>query len=992
MKKIILFLVLALGLNLALGQRMHDQTVYFNNVDGFSGYVKFTTTYEGGADMTRLKAIRGSVITLTAYSNVSNEELEELSKNGIDLRLGGKNHVPDKGQIAVTGSARLITDWPTQASLSLNQHGTGDFTSVPFSEIARKQMKEWRKAHSESKESQWEKYGVYRDISVTELLLPDLKNEINRILGDYKRQQEGFANAVVNSIQQANVFSFDAAESYLNNAKSFSNNSNEQRSKISELEKLIAEKKKEQAEAEKEKQELAQKEAEEKEKEAEEKKTAQTSVSSSSSSEKSEDEDEDEKESKSTTKRYIPKTATQMHSELKAMAAQNPGMMNDPNFRQRLRHLEVDANREQQTLRDYRSGVHNANRQTLAQYAASNQRIDTYTKATGDVTDAVAGMVTGLLAERDRKNEQRRLQIQADINNYNAKRDALRSYHDEMTSERTTYTNGIEQDLEAKYDEVWKIMLSPLMYDTEIEDDNSSNVHAFKKAKLTYGFLNAYVIGHKGEYGLAADNGTVIYPPQFESIKSYDYDKENVRFIVNIYDKWGELDANGRIVEEVKYDGLWYTVDGQKIALMDNQWVITDKSGQVNKYPKNDLKGKQVLLSNLNDKGFNYTNNFYSYLYVLDFEKGIYSSHIQSRGKNLTKLTTYGLNTKESEYINGVYKNHYAYLFKKDNDWYKAEIHRYTTNTYTLTKMPNIFVIAVNNRYIEENTGPAQWGAINQNNEVIIPFEHKQLNDFVNGRALSEKGIYNESGSLIVSDKYSYLSDFDQGHALFHDKKSTGGIGYGLIDDEGNEVVRLSENRLSSAPKSIWYNLGSELSKESNPNKNLELAIYCYGKDDNPNSSGMSYYNAGKIYYHEAGKNYYPQALDYFLKASKSVIWNSIGNNTQHEPQGRFSIKMSELYNLRYIGFMYYRGQGTAESQTYANEYFEKLIRKGEQIIKDFSKKGSTVDVSSVYYPIGEAYEHLGNKKQAIKYYKRSKSSSANDRLQAIEDGRMYSF
>src|SRR5690606_12422542 len=95
-------------------------------------------------------------------------------------------------------------------------------------------------------------------------------------------------------------------------------------------------------------------------------------------------------------------------------------------------------------------------------------------------------------------------------------------------------------------------MLSPLLYDTEIEDDNSSNVHAFKKTKLRYGFLNAYVIEHKGEYGLAADNGTVIYPPQFQSIKAYDYDNNNVRFIVNIHDKWGELDANGRIVEEVK--------------------------------------------------------------------------------------------------------------------------------------------------------------------------------------------------------------------------------------------------------------------------------------------------------------------------------------------------------------------------------------------------------------------------------------------------------
>ncbi|HLT88429.1 MAG TPA: WG repeat-containing protein, partial [Sphingobacterium sp.] len=855
MKKITLFLVLALGLNVALGQRSDNHTVYFKDIDGFSGYVKFKTLYEGFA--TQLKANSGEVV-ITGY-DATNEEIVALNKAGLGLKRHTGSFRPSKFSFEVVGRAHIVTPAKhlalSDSKLTISE-SLGDYTTPSFNDATKKAAEAWGKSH---KESYWERFGGFRGEKVTALYLTELKNEINRILGDYRSSMRAFETSISSGTSDANGFNFIGAEDALAEARELSNGSREHLTKISGLEKLIASKKKEKDEADKKEEEANE--------EVEEKKTGSASGSSKSSSKKSEDEDEDEKESKSTTKRYIPKTATQMHNELKAMAAQNPGMMNDPNFRQRLRHLEVDANREQQTTRDFRSGAYNAGASAMGQYRASNQRIDTYTKAGGDITDAVAGMVTGLLAERDRKNEQRRLQIQADINNYNAKRDALRSYHDEITSERTTYTNSIEQDLEAKYDEVWKIMLSPLMYDTEIEDDNSSNVHAFKKTKLRYGFLNAYVIEHKGEYGLAADNGTVIYPPQFQSIKAYDYDNNNVRFIVNIHDKWGELDANGRIVDEVKYDGLWYTVDGQKIALIDNQWVITDKSGQVNKYRKNDLKGKQVLLSNLNDKGFNYTNSFYAYLYVLDFEKGIYSSHIQSRGKNLTKLTTYGLNTKESEYINGVYKYHYAYLFKKDNDWYKADIHRYTTNYYTLTKMPNTFVIAVNNRYIEENTGPAQWGAINQNNEIIIPFEHKQLNDFVNGRALSEKGMYNESGNLIVPDKYSYLSDFDQGYALFHDKKSTGGIGYGLIDDEGNEVVRLSENRLSSAPKSIWYNLGNELSKESNPNKSLELAIYCYGKDDNPNSSGMSYYNAGKIYYHEAGKNYYPQALDYFLKA-----------------------------------------------------------------------------------------------------------------------------
>src|SRR5690606_14332910 len=280
--------------------------------------------------------------------------------------------------------------------------------------------------------------GDFRDIKVTTLYLTDLKNEINRILGDYKRQQEGFANAINNGTQYTNEFSFEVAESYLNSAKSFSNGGSEHRNKISELEKLIAAKKSEKEETEKKERQ-----------EAGSKKVSSSTGGGSSESGGNSDDAEEESTSKnrSSQKKYIPKTATQMHNELKAMAAQNPRMMDAPNFRQRLRHLEVDANREQQTLREYRSGANShGNYQAMAAQIATNQRVDTYTKAAGDVTDAVASIVTGILAEHDRKKEQRRLQIQADINNYNAKRDALRSYHDEMSKERTTYTTSIEQE------------------------------------------------------------------------------------------------------------------------------------------------------------------------------------------------------------------------------------------------------------------------------------------------------------------------------------------------------------------------------------------------------------------------------------------------------------------------------------------------------------------------------------------------------------------
>src|SRR5690606_16304663 len=287
----------------AYGQNRMQKRVDFNNIDGFSGYTTFSMLYRAPDGRMHGKDAK---LTITNY-NISAEEIQALNKAGLNI----KNHAPSNFGIVVEGKAihyRRIDGatgyFSAPAKLHLN-NGSDDYTNVEFGAEA----KQAQKAHFQQyKTSLWEQSGEFRDIKVTTLYLTDLKNEINRILGDYKRQQEGFANAINNGTQYTNEFSFEVAESYLNSAKSFSNGGSEHRNKISELEKLIAAKKSEKEETEKKERQ-----------EAGSKKVSSSTGGGSSESGGNSDDAEEESTSKnsSSQKKYIPKTATQMHNELK---------------------------------------------------------------------------------------------------------------------------------------------------------------------------------------------------------------------------------------------------------------------------------------------------------------------------------------------------------------------------------------------------------------------------------------------------------------------------------------------------------------------------------------------------------------------------------------------------------------------------------------------------------------------------------------------------
>src|SRR5690606_32719409 len=75
------------------GQRTQQHKIYFDNIDGFSGYVDFTTKYEGFA--TQVQAYDKALV-LEEY-NTSKENLEVLLKAGYDLRGYPKSGVIPMG-------------------------------------------------------------------------------------------------------------------------------------------------------------------------------------------------------------------------------------------------------------------------------------------------------------------------------------------------------------------------------------------------------------------------------------------------------------------------------------------------------------------------------------------------------------------------------------------------------------------------------------------------------------------------------------------------------------------------------------------------------------------------------------------------------------------------------------------------------------------------------------------------------------------------------
>lgn len=135
MKRIFLLVLFTLSLHTAIGQRHHAHTVYFDNMDGFSGYVKFKTVYK--STPTQVTANSGEMV-ITDYE-ATDEEITALNKAGLQL----KRFRPAKFSFDVTGRAYILIPGEHDALANSNFRGItgtlGDYSNPDFDERAKKQ-------------------------------------------------------------------------------------------------------------------------------------------------------------------------------------------------------------------------------------------------------------------------------------------------------------------------------------------------------------------------------------------------------------------------------------------------------------------------------------------------------------------------------------------------------------------------------------------------------------------------------------------------------------------------------------------------------------------------------------------------------------------------------------------------------------------------------------------------------------------------------------
>lgn len=990
MTKFFFLFIFTLSLFTANGQRHHNHTVYFENMDGFSGYVKFKTVYRSSP--TQVTANSGEMI-ITGYE-ATDEEIRVLNKAGLQLKRFQGTFRPAKFSFDVTGRAYIVHPGEHKALANSNFRVTGtlgNYSNPDFDERAKKRAKEYQ--NSNKGETYWERFGGFDAEKVTAIYLSELKNEINRILADYRNTKRAFEAAINSGTSAANSFNFEGAESSLVDATERSNDSNEHRTKISELEKLIAAKKKEKADQDKkeEAEKKAKEESEKKEKEAEDKKGTESKTDKDEEVEEKEEKKEkkEKSESKSSKKTYIPKTASQMYAEMKTMAERSPGMMNDPNFRQRLRHLEVDANREQQIIRDYRSGVQYANSGAIAQYNASNQKIDTYTKAVGDITDAATSLVNSIIAAGEEKKRREQAQRDAAYKREVQARESNKDYIDATKKARREYIETIEKrigqnyvDFAALYAKTMSFVAKDYIYN---QKDTEHEVHSLR----TY-----LVLDSDGKYGLLADDGDLIYPPQFDVafpvilqketpkpglISLWKEENPDENFIaVKAEGRWGVLRGNGSVLFPLKYDYIFFLPNGNMIlkeesnytfkvqgSLIINDQVIkdgysVDKSTISQLFPKGlipvsvgregHLSGSQSAIENFY-KGYQNNRIIKAYTYnakgtceIVDLDGNIKWSGTKNV---LTQNNIQFYNAEISMYKD--IREAYNFYYSVSGSW----------NSITVFNGTNMVKISpLTHKYLGiMNPNTRKQSIVNTDGKTLYaPDEHEIFLAAISPEGLipvQRKGYIDQTGSLKIpySNYFSgsypssdrlFMGPFENGYAVVQVGVERSYPVYNAIDVQGNKIFAQNYNN----KESLYYSLGWHFSEGANSfSKDKAKAFYYYliaaemGSNAAMNNIGVMYMIGDYVAYDV------DEAIKWYKKAAES------GNNMAAK-------------NLAY----HYRGTNIIESV----KWFEQAAKSHPETHYELAKIYST-------------NEEVKNASKAVEWFKKVANSRQNDAEQKAE-------
>ncbi|GEP97598.1 WG repeat-containing protein [Chitinophaga cymbidii] len=819
MKKWLSITLLILFVTRVTAQRTHSHKVSFSDLKGFSGYVTFETFYEGFATVVKG---RKAHLVLTRY-NTSAENLAVLYKAGIDLRgYPSSAYTPERYSFDVSFNAQLIHAAAgaavivnnTKNKLSLSQSGT-DFTTIEFGQPVADRVNKWQR---ENNRSAWEEAGNIRNTEVTALYVTDLKNEIDRLLGEHARNKSRFKQLLDQAKAAAGKYNFEAAESYLAKAADMKTGASDEQKALDAAKSFVKEKKaaqqKEEEKKKKEEEEKKKKEEEEKKKKEEEEKKKKEEEEKKATEKETETEaaktagggsgsggggkeKKDEKKTTSTKTKeksgssekktvYIPKTSKQLYDELKTMTDRNPGMLNNPTIRQQLRGYKIMADREDYNNTLSRAGAFNPSNyspgtysKVMGQIASTNYRMDVAANTVGAITDMATGVVNSIIAEKNRKDAQQRAERERERRADEQRRADIRAHREQVEKERYSYEEKVEKALKKDYKLAYTVNDKYIYFNTEkAEFDRSSLNWTFEKVSASLGIASkVYIIEKDKLLGLAGDNGAVIYPPQFEGIAVYTEKGWRPRFLINMKDKWGELRFDGEQEEDVKHDGIWYLANRTKLMRDGDQWTLKtfytgDQPSTTTSFTTDELSdhftGGLIPVLSKPAKGVTQTSGYSAPEGLLMTTDGkFYNLTDNQNGQGIVLKYWNTTSSVKDPDLSGK-------LFRIGNTWYDR-LYNKKTKAVTIRQLPEKFAVPVCETQYDkkERERFTKWGMLNQDGKLIIPIDHDYLTPFDQGVASSDKGAYNTEGKLILDarGKYNYVSTFSKGYAFFYNGK-----------------------------------------------------------------------------------------------------------------------------------------------------------------------------------------------------------------------------
>jgi GLPGLI family protein len=247
---------------------------------------------------------------------------------------------------------------------------------------------------------------------------------------------------------------------------------------------------------------------------------------------------------------------------------------------------------------------------------------------------------------------------------------------------------------------------------TEVDSLDPDYSEMFENIEMGEGIL-AYFDQDLNKYGMKKENGEIITEPIFGSITPF-----NNKIAIAFYDLDGFalIDVNGKNVSKTNFEYIGFDPELNAYQYM--------------------LEGR---MSMMDDKGNPIWKNSYEYFtpftgnYSIISENG-QSGVIDKKGDIVVPLTEHII----------VSNDNFHYITEEKNEFkaYEIKSNKFVISGYTFlstTNSENIF---------KASEDGENFGLINKNGEVILPFEYVYISDFTNGLATAMKNGENEEVTI----------------------------------------------------------------------------------------------------------------------------------------------------------------------------------------------------------------------------------------------------